>query len=850
MTATHISLELILKRAHQYIDVQEYGRAKVLLELIQSVIPEQPDCLKAMGVIAFNVKEMHIALQFFERALTALRALPHINEINPIHAEYLSSLGLTLYHLGRLAEALVYLKTSLKLNDNDVVKNWYQQLLQLAVQASSLCEAQLAQDLKNHMEFTHSLSALVQKKAGTTKKQRKITKLPEKIENQLRILSGQKNKKAYEQAKKICEEWIKILPYNPILTHYFGVILYYLDEHQLAYQWVQRAINTQPTNPKLYNTLGVIGRHILTSSIVIPAFKKALELSPNYFDPHMNLANLLRDEGRYEEALSWYERALELNTQSFELYNNLGLVYKKLLCHDQAIAYCTKALELNPHYPLAYLNIAACYEEQMQREEAVKNYQRAYEYNNDLIDVLCPLIYNLAFMCNWQEIEQKQYIQTLKKVIDTNAKLEYIPFVLLALPEVTPSQIRRASEIYAKKVFSKFLVQRPELNFNFLTRQRKDKLRVGFVSVDFRDHAVATFIEPLFQLYDKNRFEFIAYYALEQRDHITQRLASYVDGWRNVANLPWRTIVQMIYQDEIDVLIDLNGLTSFTRLDLFAGKPAPVQATWLGYPGTTGLETMDYLIVDRHTCPPEQEQFYTEKIWHLPDCHSVYRPCVRQPERRFTPELAVQPTPALKNGYITFGMFNALYKANPRVFKVWAEILKRVPKSLLFVEAPHLDPEKDQVNRDNFIGQFTALGIAPERIQLTNRDSKNQYVLYHHVDIALDPFPYNGGTTSCDTLWMGVPLITLAGDRLMGRAGLSWLTYIGHPEWIAQTEAEYVEKAVQLASDVNVLNTIRLGLRQDVERSPVMDYPRFVRNMENAFQGMFEKWWEASGLSQ
>jgi len=365
------------------------------------------------------------------------------------------------------------------------------------------------------------------------------------------------------------------------------------------------------------------------------------------------------------------------------------------------------------------------------------------------------------------------------------------------------------------------------------------KLRVGFVSPDLRNHSVAYFVEPLWACLPKEEIEIVGYHSLAVEDAVSERLKGYCGLWRNVAGMDDTRLAKQVREDGIDILVDLAGHTGRNRLLVFARKPAPVQVTWLGHPNTTGLTAMDWRLTDGYADPEGVDHRYTEKLWRLPEVFAVYRPLVRAPELAADPNYAVRPAPALKNGYITFGSCNNLAKLTPPVVALWSRLLKEMPTAKLLIEAPGL---QQQQFRAELLARFTAHGISETQIIPLGRDGKKQYLIYNEIDIALDPFPCNGGTTTCDLLWMGVPLVTMPGDGFMARMGVSLVSAAGYPEWVAQTEDEYIEKARTLASDIEALNRLRLSMRCQVEASPLMDEPRFARHVANAFRQMWMAW--------
>jgi predicted O-linked N-acetylglucosamine transferase (SPINDLY family) len=357
-------------------------------------------------------------------------------------------------------------------------------------------------------------------------------------------------------------------------------------------------------------------------------------------------------------------------------------------------------------------------------------------------------------------------------------------------------------------------------------------LRIGYVSPDFKQHSVAHFIEPVLAAHDKSKFEVFCYSNNLMTDEVTQRIQSACAHWRVIADQSDEVVAKQIRDDGIDILVDLAGHTPQNRLLVFARKPAPVQATWIGYPNTTGLTTMDYRITDAFADPVgDSDRFHTEKLIRLPECFS----CFEAP--RESPQVCALP--ALATGHITFGSFNNPLKFTPAVIEQWLHILKRVPNSRLVLKYQGLD---SAFMSALLRAQFGAHGIAPQRLDILGKDVSqfDHMNRYNQIDIGLDPFPYNGTTTTCDALWMGVPVITLAGRSHVGRVGVSQLTNIGLPELIGHNEDDYVDIAVALANDLPRLAALRSGLRERLKASPLMDAPRLTRNLEAVYREMWK----------
>jgi len=328
-----------------------------------------------------------------------------------------------------------------------------------------------------------------------------------------------------------------------------------------------------------------------------------------------------------------------------------------------------------------------------------------------------------------------------------------------------------------------------------------------------------------------DQLELIAYANHFSSDPLTQRIMAYCAEWHSVAGLSDKRLAQQIYHDRIDILIDLSGHTAHNRLSMFAWKPAPIQVSWLGYLATTGVAEIDYVLSDRWAVPESDESQFTEKIWRMPESCVCFTPQVQDAE--------VSRLPAMTNGYVTFGSFNKLIKMNDVVVALWARVLHAVPDSRIFLKDKQFD---EPVRRQAVIDRFAKHGIHSSRLGFEGYSVHSALFSYRQVDIALDPFPYSGVTTTVEALWMGVPVLTLMGDRFLSRIGGSILHNAGLSDWVAADADDFVARAVRHAGDLPRLTALRSGLRQQVLRSPIFDAPRFARNFEAALRAMWVKW--------
>ena len=369
------------------------------------------------------------------------------------------------------------------------------------------------------------------------------------------------------------------------------------------------------------------------------------------------------------------------------------------------------------------------------------------------------------------------------------------------------------------------------------SRDVNKRLKVGYVSPDFRQHSVRHFLEPLLAHHDKRAVEVFAYAELALEDAMTARYRSYVDHWVPTVGLSDEALAERIRADGIDILLDLAGHTGHNRLGAFGRKPAPVSMSWMGFGYTTGLSAIDYLLTDAASAPEGSEALFAEQPWRLATPGYVFRPGDGMGE--------VSALPALDTGFVTFGTLTRSVRVNHRTVRVWSQILQRVPGARLVIDSGNY---RDAQMRSTLLDKFSAHGIEPERLQIGFHSPP--WDVLRGMDIGLDCFPHNSGTTLFESLYMGVPFVTLAGRPSVGRLGSSILHGVGHPEWIAHSEDEYVDLAVALASDLPRLAALRAGLRAQMKGSALMDEPGFARKVEAAYREMFSRWVASSASAR
>jgi len=574
-----------------------------------------------------------------------------------------------------------------------------------------------------------------------------------------------------------------------------------VEEAMAAYR---RAIQLKPDHAEAHTSLGDALQQTGHVEEAIIAYEQAIGLKPGLAKTHSNLGNAFREMGRLEGAIAAYRHAIQLQPDLAITHNNLGAVLQDMGQLDDAVAAYREAIRLNPEYAEAHNNLGNAFKDMGRIDEAIATYRQALVLKPDYPaahgNLLLALHYHAAFDPQALLIESEQWNRR-------HARPGAPGFIQAHANDRNPDR----------------------------------KLRIGYVSPDFRDHAVSRFAMPLLAAHDHKAFEVFAYAQVPVPDRVTAKLQSCCDAWRSIVGLSDERVAEMIRDDRIDILIDLAGHTSDNRLLVFAHKPAPVQVTWLGYPGTTGLCTMDYRLTDALADPPgETDRFCSEQLIRLPKTDWCFAPPDDSPR--------VSELPALANGRVTFGSFNNFAKVTKPTLKLWSQILRATPGSKLMLKANSLRSESVQEGVRRVMADA---GIEPQRLELLGFvPSAAHLAQYGHVDIALDTYPYHGTTTTCESLWMGVPVVSLAGDSHVSRVGVSLLTSVGlrldgalrGPELIAQTPEQYVQVAVDLANDLPRLAELRRTLRPRMQASPLMDAPAFARDVEAAYRAMWRDW--------
>ncbi|XP_042510879.1 probable UDP-N-acetylglucosamine--peptide N-acetylglucosaminyltransferase SPINDLY [Macadamia integrifolia] len=668
-------------------------------------------------------------------------------------------------------------------------------------------------------------------------------------------------------------EALKIDPHYAPAYYNLGVVYSEMMQYDMALSCYEKAAQQRPMYPEAYCNMGVIYKNRGDLELAISCYERCLAVSPNFEIAKNNMAIALTDLGTkvklggdINQGVAYYKKALYYNWHYADAMYNLGVAYGERLKFDKAVVYYELALHFNPHCAEACNNLGVIYKDRDNLDKAVECYQMALSINPNFS----------------QSLNNLGVVYTIQGKLDAAASM--IEKVIVANPTYAEAynnlgvlyrdagNISQAIEVYEQCLKidpdSRNAGQNRLLAMNYINEGNDDKLFeahrdwgrrfmrlypqytswdnpkdperplvVGYVSPDYFTHSVSYFIEAPLVCHDYSKYNVVLYSAVVKADAKTTRFKNEVlkkgGLWRDIYGIDEKKVANMVREDKVDILVELTGHTSNNRLGMMACRPAPVQATWIGYPNTIGLPTIDYRITDSLADPLDTKQKHVEELVRLPGCFLCYTP---------SPEAGpVSASPALCNGFVTFGSFNNLAKITPKVLQVWAKILCAVPNSRIVVKCK---PFCCDSVRQRFLTTLEQLGLESQRVDLLplillNHDHMQAYSL---MDISLDTFPYAGTTTTCESLYMGVPCVTMAGSVHAHNVGVSLLSKIGLSHLIAKTEDEYIQLALKLASDITALSNLRMSLRDVMMKSLVCDGPNFTLGLEATYRNLWHRY--------
>jgi protein O-GlcNAc transferase len=627
--------------------------------------------------------------------------------------------------------------------------------------------------------------------------------------------------KDYENALLAYDKSIKVDPTYEEAWSNKGNLLRKVKQFDEALIHYDKALVLNPGYAEAWSNKGNTLNDLKRNEEALSHYERALSLNPNYAEAWSNKGSVLHELKRYDEALSYHERALSLNPNYAEAWSNKGCILNELKYFDEALSHHEHALSLNPNYAEAWSNKGSVLNELKRYGEAIAHYDKALSLKPEIDWASGDLLHIKMKICDWSGLtESLEYIS--KKVVESEKAVT--PFPLLALTDNALLH-KKSAEIFTQSKYRSNPILGP-----LPGRPQSQKIRVGYFSADFRNHPVSYLTAELFELHDKNKFEIIAFsFGVDDKSPMRFRLSQAFNQFIDVSDMSDLEIAELSRNLQIDIAVDLGGLTQDSRTGIFSYRAAPIQTSYIGYLGTIDADYYDYLLADKTIIPDELQKFYSEKISYLPSYQVNDRKRAIS-ERQFTREELGLP----ETGFI-FCCFNNNYKILPSTFDGWMRILNAVEGSVLFLYADN------EWAKANLIGEASLRGVDSTRLVFGGPIPTVEYLARYRVcDLFLDTFPYNAGTTASDALWAGLPVLTLMGQSFASRMAASLLNAIGLSELITGAQEEYEALAIGLAKNPQKLSDIKLRLANNRLTAPLFDTPLFTKNLEAAYIKMYE----------
>lgn len=754
-------------------------------------------------------------------------------QLDPHNADGYSLAGSALIQLGQAAQAQTCLEEALRLNPfhpeayNNLGKV---HLLNQRGDEALACFREAVRLQPNNFEILNNLALMLIGRRQFDEARPLLEQIVQMVPNfaagHLSLSALYFEQGELDKALAAAQSAMQLDPHQAAAYAQLGAVLLKMDRHKEAIAPLQAALRIAPRQVQALEHLGLAFKGEGRLEEAENHLRGAAQLDPNNTRVLGNLTGILSDRRNWEELIAVASQAVQMGLVSHDLLHNLGVAYSKLKrpqeastvleqaiqlrpsaasCvtlgwaymadsqFEQARASFSRALELEADSPAALAGLAAAYRDLGLVPEALDTYRRSLAVEPHQPDTHSALVYNLHFGSTPtpEEIFQEHLEWARRQAVPPNGIRSHHP-------------------------------NNPDPN---------RRLRLGYVSADLAWHVMGHYVELILEAHDPSQFEIFCYANVGHPDDKTQRLRQLAHHWRNVYDVHDDQMEQMVLEDGIEVLVDLNGHTANNRLRLFARKPAPVQVSHFGYMATTGVPAIDYRLTDAVCDPPGMtERYHTEQLVRLPDIAWCYRP---------NTTLEVNPLPAASSGGLTLGMLNHFSKITPPAIAAWSRILSRLPGSRLLI----LANSNSAAAQERLLRAFGAHGIDARRLAFLGRRSMADYFrIYHQLDFMLDPFPYTGCNTTCDALWMGVPVVTLAGKLSLARQGASPLAHLGLHDLIAERVEDYVETAVRLGTDLVRLSELRATLRERMRSSTLMNPQRFTRQLEGAYRWMWQQW--------
>ena len=752
-----------------------------------------PDALHLLGVLC-NQKQDHP---------TAIQLISHAIQLKPHQPIYLSNLGNALRDSGCCEEAI----------------DTYQKALQIQPE---MVETHINMGIAFHQLGDHG--------QATTAYHTAIALKPDSAEAYYNLGNTFKQQQLLDDAIDCYQKVIAINPMFSEAYYNLAIILQQQEHHDRAIDCLNQCLQINPQWAEAYNNLGHCFKLKGLRDQAFSHYQRAVQLKPELSAAHNNLGNMFKDQGCHAEAIACYQRALQYDPEYAEAYLNLGVTWAESDLLAEAVGCFQKATLINPKFAEAHNFMGIALADMAQTSDAIRCFQKAIDINPAYMEAYSYLLYQLQSVCDWPELDNYAQIldQALCQAAHREADVVEPPFIHMARHSDPLQQLHNA-KAWCRKILQPF--QNLDLGFAFVSRRQKTgRLIIGYLSGDFHDHATAHLMRSCIDLHDRNTFQ-INCYSYGPEDHSTYReqIVRHSDQFVDIRRLSHTDAARRIYTDEVDILVDLKGHTKGARLGILACRPAPIQIHYLGYPGTTGADFIDYLITDKIVTPHEHASFFSEKLVFLPYSYQV-----NDHQQKIAPRAWTRKEQGLPEKDFVFSSFNLPYKINLVMYDCWMRILRQVPASVLWLFAA------DPTTINNLEREAGSRGVDPRRLVFAEKMPKADHLARLRLaDLTLDTRIVNGHTTTSDSLWAGVPVLTQLGDHFASRVSASLLNAIGLPELITANLDAYEHMAVRLATQPDALQMIKTKLLQNRLTTPLFDTSMFVGHLESAYQEMW-----------
>ena len=775
------------KKAILLFQKREFKGAKNICDEILEIEPKNFDVMHLYGIICYQTKDYALSAELINKAV----------KINSNNAEAYNNLGIAFKKLNKFDSALESLNQAIKINPKFFEAYNIRGLI--FIELERLNEA--LESLNKALEINPNYA--------------------EAYYNQGNLLCEMKK---FNEAISSYNKAIKINPNYSKAYNNLGIIFKKLKKSDSALESFNKAVEINPNFAEAYNNQGNVLCEMKKFNEALSCYNKTIKINPNFAEAYNNRANILNEFKKFNEALEDCNKVIKINPKNAQAYNNRAIIQNKLEQHNMAIESLNLAIQYNPNYAEAYYNQGNLLCEMKKFNEAISSYNKAIKINPNLDYLLGRLIFSKHCISEW-----KSFAKDLKDISDKILKKYKICTPLQSLRFFDSPELQKiTAQTYVKEKYS----DKNDL-IHITNKKLNKKIRIGYYSADFYNHAMSSLLTNLYELHDKSKFELFAFsFGPERKDEMYYRISAAFDQFIDVKLKSDDEIMKLSRELKIDVAIDLMTFTQYHRFEIFTKRCAPIQINYLGYPGTSGASCFDYIIADKTLIPKKNQKYYSEKIIYLPDTYQV-----NDSKRKISDKVFTRKELSLPKDSFVFCCFNQSSKINPEIFYIWMNLLKSINNSVLWILP------QNEIAVKNLQKEATIRNVNPDRIKFAQDMEMSEHLARHKAaDLFIDTFPYNAHTTASDALWAGLPVLTLMGESFASRVAGSLLNAIDLPELITHTKKEYEDKAIELANNKSLLNEIRNKLNKNRLIKPLFNTKLFTKNLEKAYLMIYEKY--------